>query len=105
MRRAHWTRHWPCPHGSAPPNRSACCARLGARRAATELRRAMRRQGISRVPRGPYALTRASQLGLTSRQVEILGLLAEGLTNAEIGGRLAITSKTAEHHVAAIMAK
>ena len=79
--------------------------RLGARRAAAELRRAMRRQGVSRVPRGPYASTRANQLGLTGRQGEILRLLAEGLTNAEIGGRLAITSKTAEHHVAAVLAK
>jgi len=79
--------------------------RLGARRAAAELRRAMRKQGVSRVPRGPYASTRANQLGLTGRQGEILRLLAEGLTNAEIGGRLAITSKTAEHHVAAVLAK
>jgi DNA-binding CsgD family transcriptional regulator len=79
--------------------------RLGARRAASDLRRAMRRQGVSHVPRGPYASTRANQLGLTSRQVEILRLLTEGLTNAEIGARLAITSKTAEHHVAAVMAK
>jgi DNA-binding CsgD family transcriptional regulator len=79
--------------------------RLGARRAAAELRRAMRTQGVSRVPRGPNASTRVNLLGLTSRQAEILSLLAEGLTNAEIGGRLAITSKTAEHHVAAIMAK
>jgi DNA-binding CsgD family transcriptional regulator len=79
--------------------------RLGAQRAAAQLRRAMRVQGVSRVPRGPYASTRANQLGLTSRQVEILRLLAEGLTNAEIAGRLAITTKTAEHHVAAIMSK
>ena len=65
----------------------------------------MRKQGVSRVPRGPYASTRANQLGLTTRQVDILRLLAEGLTNAEIGARLAITTKTAEHHVGAIMAK
>jgi DNA-binding CsgD family transcriptional regulator len=79
--------------------------RLGANRAAAELRLAMRRQGVSRVPRGPYASTRANRLGLTARQVEILRLLADGLTNVEIGERLAISSKTAEHHVAAVLAK
>jgi DNA-binding NarL/FixJ family response regulator len=79
--------------------------RIGARPAAADLRRTMRRQGLSGVPRGPHASTRANRFGLTGRQLEILILLAEGLTNAEIGERLAITSKTAEHHVAAVMAK
>ena len=79
--------------------------RLGARHPAADLRRTMRKQGVSRVARGPHASTRANQLGLTNRQVEILRLLAEGLTNAEIADRLAITSKTAEHHVAAVLAK
>jgi DNA-binding NarL/FixJ family response regulator len=42
---------------------------------------------------------------LTGRQLEILTLLAAGFTNAEIGLRLSITPKTAEHHVAAELAK
>jgi DNA-binding CsgD family transcriptional regulator len=79
--------------------------RLGADRPAAELRRTMRAQGVSRVPRGPYASTRANQHGLTTRQIEILKLLVDGLTNPEIGERLSITSKTAEHHVAAVLAK
>ena len=36
---------------------------------------------------------------LTSRQVEVLRLLAGGLTNKEIAQRLGISSRTAEHHV------
>jgi DNA-binding NarL/FixJ family response regulator len=35
----------------------------------------------------------------------VLALLAEGLTNAEIGARLFISAKTAEHHVSHVLAK
>jgi DNA-binding CsgD family transcriptional regulator len=35
----------------------------------------------------------------------VLALLAEGLTNAEIGTRLFISAKTAEHHVGHVLAK
>ncbi|MGH2887188.1 MAG: helix-turn-helix domain-containing protein [Solirubrobacteraceae bacterium] len=38
---------------------------------------------------------------LTARQVEIVKLLADGLTNAEIAARLYITPKTVAHHVSA----
>lgn len=36
---------------------------------------------------------------LTERQVEVLRLLAQGLSNREIARRLVISSRTAEHHV------
>ena len=42
---------------------------------------------------------------LTQREVEVLRLLGEGLTNAEIAARLFISPKTAEHHVSRIFAK
>lgn len=42
---------------------------------------------------------------LSRREREVLPLLAEGLTNAEIAKRLFITAKTAEHHVGSILAK
>ena len=79
--------------------------RLGAKPAAAELRRAMRVQGVRRVPRGPRPATRANRFGLTSRQLEILDLLAQGCTNAEIARQMSISPKTAEHHVAAVLAK
>jgi DNA-binding NarL/FixJ family response regulator len=43
--------------------------------------------------------------GLTSREVEVLRLLARGLSNREIAGRLVISPKTAGHHVEHIYAK
>jgi DNA-binding CsgD family transcriptional regulator/tetratricopeptide (TPR) repeat protein len=79
--------------------------RLGAVPAAARLRREMRIGGARAVPRGPIAGTRANAAGLTRRQVEVLGLVDEGLSNTEIARRLCISAKTAEHHVSAIMAR
>jgi len=43
--------------------------------------------------------------GLTSREEEVLTLLADGLTNSEIGARLSISPKTVARHRENIMAK
>lgn len=42
---------------------------------------------------------------LTRRETEVLSLLAEGCSNAEIARRLYISRRTAEHHVGRILAK
>jgi DNA-binding CsgD family transcriptional regulator len=47
----------------------------------------------------------AAVAGLTAREGEVLALLTEGLTNAEVGARLFISAKTAEHHVGHVLAK
>jgi DNA-binding CsgD family transcriptional regulator/tetratricopeptide (TPR) repeat protein len=78
---------------------------LGARQTALRLRRQLRRRGNLRVPRGPTRTTAANPAGLTGRQVEVLGLLAEGLTDAEIAARLSLSAKTVGHHVSALLAK
>jgi DNA-binding CsgD family transcriptional regulator/tetratricopeptide (TPR) repeat protein len=78
---------------------------LGARQAAQRLRRQLRRRGNLRVPRGPNRATAANPAGLTGRQVEVLGLLAEGLTDAEIAARLSLSAKTVGHHVSALLGK
>lgn len=42
---------------------------------------------------------------LTDREQEVMALLAEGLSNAEIAQRLGISLSTAKHHVRAILSK
>jgi len=77
---------------------------LGAEPLSTRAARRMRELGL-RVPQGPRQATRANPAGLTARQLEVLALLAEGLTNAEIAERLVVSTRTAEHHVAAVLTK
>ena len=42
---------------------------------------------------------------LTDRELEVLALLAEGLSNAEIAQQLSISTSTVKHHVRAIRSK
>lgn len=47
----------------------------------------------------------AKQLGLSTRELEVLAVLAQGLTNRQIAGKLFITEKTAANHVSNILSK
>ena len=50
--------------------------------------------------------TRSGSLDeLTPREMDVLRLLAEGLSNRKIGERLSINERTVKYHVSAILAK
>jgi DNA-binding CsgD family transcriptional regulator/tetratricopeptide (TPR) repeat protein len=60
------------------------------------------------VPRGPRQASRASRAnpaGLTAREAEVLQLLADGLSYAEVADRLVLSEKTVGHHVSAVLRK
>jgi len=78
---------------------------LGARQTALRVRRDLRRRGHRSMPRGPIRATAGNPAGLTARQVDVLHLVAEGLTDAEIASRLSLSTKTVGHHVSALLAK
>jgi DNA-binding NarL/FixJ family response regulator len=65
----------------------------------------MRRRGFTSIPRGSRHATRADKFGLTPRQREVLQLMSEGLTNADIGSKLFLSERTVDHHVGAVLAK
>jgi DNA-binding CsgD family transcriptional regulator len=94
-------------HGTDADQRLALAIleQLGAAPAAQLLRRQMRVRGVRRIPRGSRPSTRRHPLGLTRREAEILGLLADGLRSSSIAQRLFVSPKTVEHHVSAILAK
>ncbi len=93
--------------GDETAQRDALAAfeRLGARPAADALRQQLRAAGVARIPRGPRPATRENPFNLTARQMEIVALLAESLTNAQIAARLQLSPKTVDHHVSAVLAK
>jgi DNA-binding CsgD family transcriptional regulator len=73
---------------------------LGAGRDADAAAALMRDLGIKAARTGPKNVGR-----LTRREQEVLALLGEGLSNPEIAGRLFLSRKTVEHHVASILSK
>lgn len=77
---------------------------LGAQPMAARVSRKLREMG-TRVPRGPRPSTRANPAGLTARELEILLLVAEGLRNSDIAERLSLSTRTVDHHVAAVLRK
>jgi DNA-binding CsgD family transcriptional regulator/tetratricopeptide (TPR) repeat protein len=87
----------------------AAAERLGAAPLARELALLARRARVELVngvpPEAAGDEDPATQLGLTRREREVLGLVAGGLTNREIAQALFVTEKTAGAHVSSILAK
>jgi DNA-binding NarL/FixJ family response regulator len=62
------------------------------------------RRLAARQTRGPAA-GRLRDAQLTDREAEVLALMAKGLSNAEIAGRLAVSLQTVKTHVTNVLAK
>ena len=78
---------------------------LGARPAADALRQGLHAAGVRGLVRGPRNATREHPFGLTTRELQVLQLLCNGLRNAEIAQRLSRSVRTVDHHLAAVFAK
>jgi len=79
--------------------------RLGATATIARAQAIMRQLGLASIPRGSRADTRANRFGLTKREQEVLALICEGQTNAEIGSSLFIAEKTVDNHVSSVLSK
>ncbi|MEW6476676.1 MAG: LuxR C-terminal-related transcriptional regulator [Actinomycetota bacterium] len=78
----------------------ACFEQLGAAREADAAAAVLRSLGVRSPRTGPKGLGL-----LTKRELEILGLLGQGLSNRDIAERLYISRRTVEHHVASVLGK
>lgn len=74
--------------------------RIGATHDADETNQLLREMGAS-VKANP----RSQDELLTTREAEVLALLARGLSNREIAARLVVSAKTVEHHVSQVLGK
>jgi DNA-binding CsgD family transcriptional regulator/tetratricopeptide (TPR) repeat protein len=80
----------------------------GEPRLARTCRDLLRRAGapVPRRGRGQSAVPpRLRAVGVTSREMDVLALVAQGLTNAQIAQRLFLSSRTIETHVANLLRK
>ncbi|PSR52172.1 hypothetical protein AHMF7605_00865 [Adhaeribacter arboris] len=78
---------------------------LGALAVHEKMKQELRASGIRNIPRGIRETTRSNPALLTSRELEVLRLLKEGMQNKEIGNKLFISPKTVDHHISAILLK
>jgi DNA-binding CsgD family transcriptional regulator len=57
------------------------------------------------VPRGPRGGADPQRAGLTARELEVLALLADGLSDVAIAEALVLSPKTVGHHVSSVLRK
>ena len=83
----------------------ATAARIGAAPLRTNIEQLAQRARISLSVSLPAEASSADSLGLTPRELEILGQLADGMTDREIAEALFISKKTASVHVSNVLHK
>ncbi len=79
--------------------------RLQATRDLARAEAVLREAGIRRGRRGPRARPQAGWRSLTPAERAVAGLVAEGLSNPQIGERLYVSRRTVQTHVAHVFAK
>ena len=79
--------------------------KLEARPAAKIVAQRLRGLGARGLPRGPNPATQRNPANLTARELEVLGLIDEGLRNREIAQRIFISERTVGNHVSSILGK
>jgi DNA-binding NarL/FixJ family response regulator len=72
---------------------------------ALRVRRQLKSEGVRGLKRGANRSTRSNAAGLTARELEVLSLVAQNLSNAAIARRLYLSAKTVDHHTSAILTK
>ncbi len=77
---------------------------IGAPAVRAAVLRDRRAAGLS-LPRGPRTTGQVDRAGLTTRELDVLALLVEGLSNAGIAEALVLSPKTVGHHVSSVLAK
>jgi DNA-binding CsgD family transcriptional regulator len=79
--------------------------RLGSEPGLALAARRLRELGARTIPRGRRPTTRSNPAGLTARELEVLQLLADGRSNADIAAQLVLSTRTVDHHVSALLGK
>jgi DNA-binding CsgD family transcriptional regulator len=92
-----WLREAAAYFAARGDDRVAAACRALLRRAGAPVPR--RRPGDGELP------ARLRALGVTEREADVLGLLAQGLSNREIAERMFLSPRTVEKHVASLLAK
>jgi len=111
---AHWQRVG-CPYeqalalfeGNEAHKRDALSImqKLGATATYEKMKLVMRIAGIKSIPRGIRKSTQCNPALLTTRELDVLQLLKEGMQNKEIAAKLYISAKTVDHHISSILFK
>src|SRR3954454_9108156 len=97
-----WLGHTLIAHARA---RIARGDRAGAQPLLAEAAELALRTGVPALRPPPSPVAAQLPDGLSAREVQILALVARGLSNREIGGRLSISEHTAANHIRSILRK